>query len=421
MSVCLVASRHEMNKPGASVVVGMSGGVDSSVAALLLLQSGYRVEGLFMKNWEEDDGRPYCTAAADLADARAVCDKLGIPLHEANFAAEYWDNVFAHFLTEYKRGRTPNPDVLCNREIKFKVFTEYAQLLGADMIATGHYARLKQIDGEVRLCKGLDADKDQSYFLQSVPQEALSRVLFPLGELDKSRVRAIARAADLPTHAKKDSTGICFIGERRFKDFLKTWLPEEPGDIVTPAGRRVGGHDGLMYHTLGQRQGLGIGGIKNTSEAPWYVIDKDLTRNHLIVVQGNSHPALFCNHLTLNDIHWIGSAPSLPLICMVQTRYRQPDQPCQVKMARDGDRTDTSTDKNSTDKSSTDKKGYAIAFDRPQRSVTPGQWACLYQGDICLGGGIIESTDAGHALNEPALHNHSLNDKRPRLSGTLAS
>ena len=383
-----------MNRPGTSVIVGMSGGVDSSVAALLLLDAGYEVAGLFMKNWEEDDGRPYCTAAADLADARAVCEQLGITLHLANFATEYWDNVFAQFLNEYQRGRTPNPDVLCNREIKFKVFAEYAQRLGAEQIATGHYARLKRIGGEVRLYKGLDAEKDQSYFLQSVPQEALSRVIFPLGELHKSQVRDRARAAGLPIHAKKDSTGICFIGERRLKDFLKRWLPMQPGDILTPEGQCVGKHDGLMFHTLGQRQGLGIGGVKNTSEAPWYVIGKDLKRNHLLVAQGNHHPALFCNHLTLNDIHWIGAAKSLPLRCMIQTRYRQPDQG--GVLSRLGDKQDP--------------QRYQIAFDRPQRSVTPGQWACLYQDDLCLGGGLIESTDAKVRVNNPRIDD-SLIDK----------
>ncbi len=360
------------------IITGMSGGVDSSVAAWLLLQSGYQVEGLFMKNWEEDDGTDYCTAATDLADARAVCDKLGIPLHEANFAAEYWDHVFAHFLTEYQAGRTPNPDVLCNREIKFKVFIDYAQLLGADRIATGHYARLRQINGETRLCKGLDAAKDQSYFLQSVPQEQLDQAIFPLGELDKRQVRAMAQEAGLPTHAKKDSTGICFIGERRFKDFLKTWLAPQPGDIVTLEGQVIGRHEGLMYHTLGQRQGLGIGGVKNTPDAPWYVVGKLLTSNQLIVAQGNTHPALFSRQMTLGNIHWIGSPPSLPLTCMVQTRYRQPDQPCQL----------VATD-----------KGYSVVFDQPQRSVTPGQWGCFYQGDICLGGGIIEAT--GGLFEEP--------------------
>ena len=385
-----------MNRPGTSVIVGMSGGVDSSVAALLLLEAGYEVAGLFMKNWEEDDGRPYCTAAADLVDARAVCDQLGITLHLANFATEYWDNVFAQFLNEYQRGRTPNPDVLCNREIKFKVFAEYAQSLGATKIATGHYARLKTIAGEVRLCKGLDAEKDQSYFLQSVPQEALSQAIFPLGELRKSQVRDMARAAGLPTHAKKDSTGICFIGERRLKDFLKRWLPMQPGDIVTPDGQCVGKHDGLMFHTLGQRQGLGIGGVKNTSEAPWYVIGKALNRNHLIVVQGNQHPALFCNQLRLNDIHWIGSAPSLPLRCMIQTRYRQPDQSGVLSRPRDYP----------------DQQGYQITFDRPQRSVTPGQWACLYQEELCLGGGMIETTDTEALLDKTRLDDTQVDKTR---------
>ncbi|HSH49759.1 MAG TPA: tRNA 2-thiouridine(34) synthase MnmA, partial [Halomonas sp.] len=268
------------------VIVGMSGGVDSSVSALLLLEQGYAVEGLFMKNWDEDDGSEYCTAKDDLADAQAVCDKLGIPLHTANFAAEYWDNVFEHFLAEYRAGRTPNPDILCNREIKFKVFLEYAELLGAEKIATGHYVRQGIRDGRPRLLKGLDANKDQSYFLYAVPEAAIARTLFPLGELEKSEVRAIAERHGLATARKKDSTGICFIGERRFSDFLKRYLPAQPGAIETPQGDVIGEHMGLMYYTLGQRQGLGIGGLADYPEEPWYVAAKDLERNVLIAVQG---------------------------------------------------------------------------------------------------------------------------------------
>ena len=366
------STKSNLNNQHTRVIVGMSGGVDSSVAALLLLQAGYLVEGLFMKNWEEDDGKEYCTATQDLADAGAVCAVLGIPLHEANFAAEYWDNVFAHFLDEYQQGRTPNPDVLCNREIKFKVFADYARLLGAEMIATGHYARVRQIAGEARLYKGVDADKDQSYFLQSVSQQQLAGVIFPLGELCKRQVREIAREHGLPTHSKKDSTGICFIGERRFKDFLKTYLPEHPGDIVTTDGCVIGQHQGLMYHTLGQRQGLGIGGLKGADETPWYVADKDPASNRLVVAQGNKHPALFCRAITLHDMHWIGQAPALPLVCMAKTRYRQPDQPCRLTQ--------------------TDADDYTLTFDDAQRSVTPGQWACLYDGEVCLGGGVIQST-----------------------------
>lgn len=353
------------------IIVGMSGGVDSSVAALLLKESGARVEALFMKNWEEDDGTEYCTARADLADARAVCDRLDIELHQANFAAEYWDNVFAHFLSEYQAGRTPNPDVLCNREIKFNVFAEYAAMLGADWIATGHYARLDRSGGQLTLCKAMDSGKDQSYFLQAVSEAQLARCLFPLGEVDKSEVRVIARRAGIPTWDKKDSTGICFIGERRFADFLKRYLPAQPGEIVDLAGHRLGEHQGLMFHTIGQRQGLGIGGVQHAPEAPWYVVDKHLDSNTLVVAQGNDHPALFSTSLMCRSIAWVsGKAPTLPARLAVKTRYRQPDQPATLEACNDG---------------------YRIRFDTPQRAVTPGQWACLYHGDTCLGGGVIES------------------------------
>ena len=364
-----------VNKPLAQtrVIVGMSGGVDSSVTALLCQEQGYQVEGLFMKNWEEDDGTDYCTAMEDLADAQSVCDKLGIKLHEANFSAEYWDNVFAHFLKEYAAGRTPNPDVLCNREIKFQVFAEYASILGADLIATGHYARLKHEDGATRLLKAIDASKDQSYFLQSVSAEQFENVIFPLGEIQKSEVREIARAHGLPTHGKKDSTGICFIGERRFKDFLRTYLPASPGDIVDPKGQVIGRHDGLMYHTLGQRQGLGIGGVRGRQESPWYVVAKDLDRNQLVAAQGNDHPALFCREMHVGEIFWINNQPHLPRDLMVKTRYRQADQACRIEHAAEH---------------------YHALFEAPQRAVTPGQWACFYDGEECLGGGIIESTDA---------------------------
>ena len=359
------------------VIVGMSGGVDSSVAALLCQQQGYTVEGLFMKNWEEDDGTEYCTAVADLADARAVCDRLEIPLHEANFAAEYWDSVFIHFLDEYSRGRTPNPDVLCNREIKFNVFAQYAAILGADLVATGHYARLRKTDAGLRLCKGVDENKDQSYFLQSVPLSAFEKVIFPLGNLTKSRVREIAREQGLPTHAKKDSTGICFIGERRFKDFLQTYLPAKPGDMVTTTGDMIGRHEGLMYHTIGQRQGLGIGGLQGGKEAPWYVVDKLVETNRLVVAQGNDHPALFCDAITLDEICWIGEPPRLPSSLQVKTRYRQQDQACRLEETA---------------------RGYKVNFAEPQRAVTPGQWACLYDGDVCLGGGII--INRNYSLNQ---------------------
>jgi len=366
-----------MNSPSSiestRVIVGMSGGVDSSVTALLCQREGYIVEGLFMKNWDEDDGTEYCTAREDLTDAQAVCDRLGIELHEANFAAEYWDNVFAHFLDEYAAGRTPNPDVLCNREIKFQVFAQYARLLGADLIATGHYARLRRESGRVSLMKALDLSKDQSYFLQSVSAAQFEKVIFPLGEIEKSRVREIARDNGLPTHGKKDSTGICFIGERRFKDFLASYLSAKSGEIVDPDGRVIGTHDGLMYHTIGQRQGLGIGGVKGHKEAPWYVVAKDLQSNQLIVAQGNDHPALFCQNMHLNAIAWVNESPSLPAELNVKVRYRQQDQVCRLTSDRDG---------------------YSVSFVEPQRAVTPGQWACFYAGEECLGGGIIVSTDA---------------------------
>ncbi|WP_459869255.1 tRNA 2-thiouridine(34) synthase MnmA [Halomonas shantousis] len=355
------------------VIVGMSGGVDSSVSALLLLEQGYQVEGLFMKNWDEDDGTEYCTAKEDLADAQAVCERLGITLHTANFAAEYWDNVFEHFLAEYRAGRTPNPDILCNREIKFKVFLEYAEMLGAEKIATGHYVRRGERGGHARLLKGLDANKDQSYFLHAVPEAAIARTLFPIGELEKPAVRELAERHGLATARKKDSTGICFIGERRFRDFLQQYLPAQPGRIETPEGDVIGEHMGLMYYTLGQRQGLGIGGLARYPEEPWYVAGKDLERNVLIAVQGKHHDLLYSDSLATEAMDWVaGEAPAPEAQLTAKTRYRQSDVPCRMRVRDDG--------------------GVDVLFDRPQRAVTPGQSLVLYDGDICLGGGVIRET-----------------------------
>ncbi|MEG1691562.1 MAG: tRNA 2-thiouridine(34) synthase MnmA, partial [Hafnia sp.] len=312
------------------VIVGMSGGVDSSVSAYLLQQQGYQVAGLFMKNWEEDDNEEYCSAATDLADAQAVCDKLGIELHTVNFAAEYWDNVFELFLAEYKAGRTPNPDILCNKEIKFKAFLEFAaEDLGADYIATGHYVRRRDIDGTTQLLRGVDTNKDQSYFLYTLSHEQVAQSLFPVGELEKPEVRKIAEQLDLATAKKKDSTGICFIGERKFRDFLGRYLPAQPGKIMTVDGEEIGQHQGLMYHTLGQRKGLGIGGTKDGGEDPWYVVEKDLENNVLLVAQGHDHPSLYSQGLIAQQLHWVDrKTVTEPFRCVVKTRYRQPDIAC---------------------------------------------------------------------------------------------
>ena len=367
------------------VIVGMSGGVDSSVAAHLLIEQGYQVEGLFMKNWDEDDGTEYCTAKQDLADAESVCKRLGIKLHTANFAAEYWDNVFEYFLAEYKAGRTPNPDILCNREIKFKVFLEYAEMLGADAIATGHYARRHDEGGHTYLMKGLDANKDQSYFLHAVGEAEFARSLFPLGELEKPEVRRIAEENGFITYSKKDSTGICFIGERRFKDFLEQYLPAQPGEMQTPEGNVMGQHSGLMYHTIGQRQGLGIGGVKGAGDQPWYVVGKDLERNVLLVAQGKHHPLLYSTGLTATQAHWInGAAPAQSFRAAAKTRYRQEDQDCEITVDDNGKLT--------------------IAFDRPQRAVTPGQSVVIYQGDICLGGAVIDAATGVGEVDKGDLH-----------------
>lgn len=354
------------------VIVGMSGGVDSSVSAYLLQQQGYQVAGLFMKNWEEDDNEEYCSAATDLADAQAVCDKLGIELHTVNFAAEYWDNVFELFLAEYKAGRTPNPDILCNKEIKFKAFLEFAaEDLGADYIATGHYVRRRDIDGTTQLLRGVDTNKDQSYFLYTLSHEQVAQSLFPVGELEKPEVRKIAEQLDLATAKKKDSTGICFIGERKFRDFLGRYLPAQPGKIMTVDGDEIGQHQGLMYHTLGQRKGLGIGGTKDGGEDPWYVVEKDLENNVLLVAQGHDHPSLYSNGLIAQQLHWVDrKTVTEPFRCVVKTRYRQPDIACTVTPI--------------------DDERIEVRFDEPVAAVTPGQSAVFYIDEVCLGGGVIE-------------------------------
>jgi tRNA (5-methylaminomethyl-2-thiouridylate)-methyltransferase len=354
------------------IICGMSGGVDSSVSAFILQQQGYQVEGLFMKNWEEEDDTDYCTAAADLADAQAVCDKLGIKLHKINFAAEYWDNVFEHFLSEYKAGRTPNPDILCNKEIKFKAFLEYAaEDLGANYIATGHYVRRRGADDNAQLLRGLDNNKDQSYFLYTLSKTQVGQSLFPVGDIEKPIVRAIAEELGLVTAKKKDSTGICFIGERKFKDFLARYLPAQPGNIRTVDGEIIGHHDGLMYHTLGQRKGLGIGGVKGAGEDAWYVVEKDLVNNELIVAQGHDHSALLSTGLIAQQLHWVDRQPIREsLRCTVKTRYRQTDVPCIIEPI--------------------DDESIKVIFDEPQIAVTPGQSAVFYLNEVCLGGGIIE-------------------------------
>jgi tRNA-uridine 2-sulfurtransferase len=358
------------------VIVGMSGGVDSSVAAWLLLQQGYEVQGLFMSNWDEDEDG-YCTAAQDYQDARRVCEQLGIDLHKVSFAGEYRERVFAYFLEEYRAGRTPNPDVLCNREIKFGVCFDYARRLGADYVATGHYARVTHTP-MVRLLKGVDPQKDQSYFLHAMPSSALVRTLFPIGEMQKDEVRRIARDLTLPVFDKKDSTGICFIGERPFAEFLSRYLPAQPGSIETLEGQVIGRHQGLMYYTLGQRQGLRIGGRNDAGDEPWYVARKDLGRNVLLVAQGHDHPALFANTMKVSQLTWVSDRPTTDRFrCSAKVRYRQVDQACTVAIGTGNE--------------------CVVEFDHPQRAVTPGQYAVFYADEQCLGGGVIESSGGGDA------------------------
>jgi tRNA-specific 2-thiouridylase len=356
------------------VIVGMSGGVDSSVTAWLLREQGYLVEGLFMKNWEHDDKPGYCAAEIDLKDAEAVCRHLSIPLHTVNFSEEYWNNVFQHMLNEYEHARTPNPDVLCNKEIKFNVFLQHALSLGAEMIATGHYAKVHVENGCARLYKAKDRDKDQTYFLNAVDSKALLKTLFPLGDYLKSEIRALAEQAGLVTHNKKDSTGICFIGEKRFKSFLNEFMLATPGDIKNTQGDILGKHDGLMFYTLGQRQGLKIGGVQHASDHPWYVVDKDMTNNVLLVAQGSQHPMLYAQGLVCGRIHWITpyhDEQSFPRTCFAKTRYRQTEQACMVSDA--------------------DEQGqHVIMFSNPQRAVTPGQYIVFYDKNECLGGAVIE-------------------------------
>ncbi|MCC7120541.1 MAG: tRNA 2-thiouridine(34) synthase MnmA [Gammaproteobacteria bacterium] len=353
------------------IVVAVSGGVDSSVAALELVRAGHHVTALFMKNWNEPlaDGR--CRWEDDVADALEVCDTLGIELNTVDLSQAYWDGVFKDFLDEYARGRTPNPDVLCNREVKFKAFLAEARARGGEAVATGHYARIRHdAQGHV-LLKGLDGNKDQSYFLYTLSQAQLAATLFPVGHLPKADVRARAAAAGLVTHAKKDSTGICFIGEQRFREFLARFLPAQRGAIETLDGRTIGEHQGVIYYTLGQREGLGIGGVKGAAESPWFVAAKDVARNVLIVVQGHDHPALLSRELEADSLSWVaGAPPALPYRCTAKTRYRQPDQPCTLESLVDG--------------------RLVVRFDQAQRAVTPGQSVVFYAGEVCLGGGIID-------------------------------
>lgn len=358
--------QNQSDKAKNRIAVGLSGGVDSAMAALTLKTQGHDVVGIYMQNWAVENDDPFCSAQQDLSDAKAVADHLNIEFHTVNFAQPYWDNVFQHCLDEFAAGRTPNPDVLCNREIKFKTLLDYALSLGADYLATGHYAQIQQHPTEFALISSEDQTKDQTYFLYLLNQTQLSKSLFPIGNLQKNNLRVLAKQAGLINHNKKDSTGICFIGERKFKAFLSEYLLAQPGSMETPEGKVVGQHDGVMFYTLGQRQGLHIGGRQDAHEAPWYVLSKDVKRNVLIVGQGHDHPLLFSQQLTYSQPHWIsGKTPTFPLICTAKTRYRQPAQPCQVNAEN------------------------TVIFEHPQRAITPGQSVVFYQDNRCLGGAII--------------------------------
>ncbi len=354
------------------LIVGISGGVDSSVTAMLLKEQGHNVEALFMKNWNDKSEDGACMWETDVEDAMMVCDKLDIPLNTVDLSSEYWDNVFKNFLAEYKSGRTPNPDVLCNQEIKFKAFLEHAENLGANQIATGHYAQINENNGSFQLLKGLDQNKDQSYFLCRLNQKQLEKALFPIGELEKPEVRKRAEQAGLVTHDKKDSTGICFIGEQPFRQFLSRYIPADPGLIKTTEGQTIAEHAGVFYYTLGQRQGLGIGGVKGASDAPWYVVQKNIAENELIVAQDHDHPLLHSLNLTASDINWIsGEIPETPFHCYAKNRYRQADQKCVIEKIEDD--------------------SYFVSFTNSQRAITPGQFIVFYKENVCLGGGIIDT------------------------------
>ena len=367
-------NNYRVVEPPSKVVVGMSGGVDSSVAAWLLKQQGYDVVGLFMKNWEDDDDSEYCSTRQDWIDVVSVADLIGIDVEAVNFAAEYKDRVFSDFLREYSAGRTPNPDVLCNAEIKFKAFLDHAMRLGADAIATGHYARVRKYEGKVELLKATDLSKDQSYFLHRLNQQQLSRVMFPLGSLNKTEVREIAEKIGLPNAKKKDSTGICFIGERPFREFLSKYLPSQPGPMKTPEGKTVGKHIGLAFYTLGQRKGIGLGGSQAGSGDPWFVAGKDLANNTLIVVQGHQHPLLYSRTLQTQDTNWIrGELPDVSVSYGAKTRYRQGDATCKLDLKNN----------------QSGLNDFSLDFNAQQWAITPGQSAVLYLNEVCLGGGII--------------------------------